>query len=644
MPSSTPSPPAPSLAVIGCGVAGLAAAVAAVEHGFQVELFEQAPTPGGRAGSYHDARVDERVDLSPHVAMGCCTNLLDFCRRTETADAFQRYATLHFFGPDGARHDFTASRWLPAPLHLMPGLRRLGYLAADERRAIGRAMLRLARHRRPDAADGPTMGEWLRRQEQSDGAVRRFWAVVLESALGDTVDRVSLMAARKVFVNGFMATREAYHVLVPRVPLGEVWQRAAAWLVRRGAKLHLRRRIERLETDGSRILGVVQDDGPCRHFDHVVAAVAWKQLGSLLGPELLKQVPRAEAAACLAPAPITAVHLWFDRPIMDLPHAALIGRLSQWVFPDNLPSPSGRGTKGEGESLPSPSGRGAGGEGDPGLVAATGGHIGGRVPHPGPLPEGEGDRFHYAVVISASHALVGRGSPQVLEEVLGDLRAVWPAAIETKLLHHRVLTQPGAVFSARPGSEAMRPAQQTPIEGLYLAGDWTATGWPATMEGAVRSGYLAVEALLAKIGRPSAVLAPDLKRGWLGAGSRGDPATNVKGDDCRSDDTGENSRASIFSKNLCSETCPRYCGPDLISRFSIRSRSRTTFSGKVSKYNNWSLAAFWTSSPRSHRPIVASPSRVIRANSPREVSPDIRRTSRTSAGVITPRWRHTTSC
>ena len=123
--------------------------------------------------------------------------------------------------------------------------------------------------------------------------------------------------------------------------------------------------------------------------------------------------------------------------------------------------------------------------------------------------------FHYTVVISASHALVGRDSKEVLQEVLGDLQAIWPTAGEAKLVHHRVLTQPGAVFSVRPGSEALRPAQQTPIEGLYLAGDWTATGWPATMEGAVRSGYLAIEALLATLGRPQAVLAPDLTKGWL---------------------------------------------------------------------------------------------------------------------------------
>jgi len=462
-----PDPQQPSVAVIGGGVAGLAAAVAASERGFHVELFEQAPTLGGRAGSYHDVRMHQLVDLSPHVAMGCCTNLLDLCRRTETADGFRRSTKLYFHGPDGTRYDFSASRWLPAPLHLMPGLRRLGYLSGRERRAIGWAMWRLARHRQPDVAAAPTIGEWLRRQKQPENAVRWFWTVVLESALGDTIDRVSVTAARKVFVDGFMATHEAYEVLVPWVPLGTIWQRAGTWLNRRGARLHTSTRIERLEVDVKRFLGIVLSDGLCRRFDHVVSAVSWKQLGKLLGPALLKQIPLAEAATGLDSSPITAVHLWFDRPIMDLPHAALVGRLSQWVFQGSRQV-----------------------EADPSV-------------------------FHYTVVISASHSLVGRDSREILQEVIGDLTAIWPEAGEAKLVHYRVLTQPGAVFSPRPGTEAARPTQQTPIEGLYLAGDWTATDWPATMEGAVRSGYLAIKALLATLGRPEPVLVPDLKKGRL---------------------------------------------------------------------------------------------------------------------------------
>ena len=162
---------------------------------------------------------------------------------------------------------------------------------------------------------------------------------------------------------------------------------------------------------------------------------------------------------------------------MDLPHAALVGRLSQWVFNNGCIRHTPCAGSSDTRSVP--------------------------------------DTFHYTVVISASYALAGRDTKDVLREVLAELQSIWPAAAEAQLVHHRVLTQPGAVFSIQPGSDTMRPAQQTPIAGLYLAGDWTATDWPATMEGAVRSGYLAVEAMLADLGRPEPVLVPDLKKGWL---------------------------------------------------------------------------------------------------------------------------------
>ena len=213
----------PSLAIIGGGVAGLAVAVAAVERGFQVELFEQAPAPGGRAGSYHDTKVKQLVDLSPHVTMGCCTNFLDLCRRTEIIDAFDRFTTLHFIGPDGTRYDFAPSRWLPAPLHLMPALKKLGYFSGRQRRAIGRAMLAIGplAEQRGTLPMRPSYGRVASAAKaRPHECVRYFWALVLESALGDTLDHVSLTAARQVFVDGFLSARNAYEVFLPRVPLG----------------------------------------------------------------------------------------------------------------------------------------------------------------------------------------------------------------------------------------------------------------------------------------------------------------------------------------------------------------------------------------------------------------------------------------
>ena len=123
--------------------------------------------------------------------------------------------------------------------------------------------------------------------------------------------------------------------------------------------------------------------------------------------------------------------------------------------------------------------------------------------------------YHCQTVVSAFDIAADRPREDLLLEVLADLRAVWPQAREAKLLHHRVATQPAAVFALRPGVQRLRPAQQTPVENLFLAGDWTATGWPATMEGAVRSGRLAAEAMLRSLGRPCRLVSPDLPRGLL---------------------------------------------------------------------------------------------------------------------------------
>jgi uncharacterized protein with NAD-binding domain and iron-sulfur cluster len=179
-------------------------------------------------------------------------------------------------------------------------------------------------------------------------------------------------------------------------------------------------------------------------------------------------LPALEAIEAFRPAAITAVHLWLDREPAPPRLGVLVGRSSQWVFADPPQTQSAEGAEG-----------------------------------------------YCQVVISASDRLMGRNGEDVAREVHRELREVWPGARDVELLHWRVLTHPAAVFSPRPGLDRLRPAQQTPIENLVLAGDWTATGWPATMEGAVRSGYLAVEALLGSLGRQERMLVPDLPRGWL---------------------------------------------------------------------------------------------------------------------------------
>ncbi len=461
------------VAVIGGGLAGMAAAVALRTAGCRVTLFEARRYLGGRAASFRDANSGDWVDLCQHVSMGCCTNLADFCRRTGIEHLFRHEERLHFFAPDGRRFDLGSTRWLPAPLHLAPALWGLKYLSVGDRVRIGQALLRLARSPAATAGGELTVLEWLQRHGQSPQAIERFWSVVLISALGESLQRASLSAARKVFVDGFMAARDAFIVEVPSVPLAEIYDLALrCWFADHQVDLRVETAIREVElADSNRIQIAAVDatvrDGDLPTWDAAVLAVPWRQVGTLVGPRLRSRLPWIGDAARLEASPISGVHLWFDRPIADVDHAVLVGRTSQWVFH--------RGRRSDAGSV---------------------GH-------------------YYQVVISASRELDEIGQQQTIQSVLEDLRAVFPIAREAQLQRARVVTDPYAVFSVRPGADQLRPAQKTAVKGLAVAGDWTATGWPATMEGAVRSGYLAAEAVLADLGQPAQFLCADLKRGRL---------------------------------------------------------------------------------------------------------------------------------
>lgn len=448
------------VAIVGGGLAGLAAAAALADEGLEVTLIEARRKVGGRAASFEDPVAGGLVDACQHVAMGCCTNFLDLCRTAGLADALRQDRTLFFIGPDGDRAACTPSRWLPAPLHLAPLLLSMRHFSLREKALLALGMLRLARFRGGDADATQTARRWLESAGQPARVIDLFWQPVLESALGESIDLVSVAAARKVAVDGFLAHREAADLYVPTVPLGALFgDRLAAWLGARGVRLRPGRVATGIERDADgRARAVVCGDETIS-CDAVIVALPWKQAARLV-PDV---VPAAEER--LAGSPITAVHLWFDRDVVDLPHAVLVGRVSQWVFRAD---------------------------------DAAGGTPG-----------------YCQVVISASRGLFGGDRGRLLAAVVEEVREVFPAARAATLVDSRIVTDPTAVLSVRPGVESSRPPATTPVDNLLLAGDWTATGWPSTMEGAVRSGRLAAEALLERVGRPRRILAADLTPGPL---------------------------------------------------------------------------------------------------------------------------------
>jgi squalene-associated FAD-dependent desaturase len=447
--------------IVGGGLAGLAAAVALAPRGFRVTLLESRPRLGGRASSFVDQTTGATIDNCQHVSLGCCTNWQQFCATTGLSDALRWERQLNFIGPNGRVNPFAASR-LPAPLHLLPAFARLDYLSWTDKWNLAWGLRALARTR-PGTCPAQPFSEWLREHGQTPATIERVWHVVLVSALSETLDRISVPQARKVFVDGFLAHRQAWQMQIPTIPLDELYSsRLRRWLEGHGVVVRMQAGVAGVLFDGEAPQGVRLRTGEELAAEHVIVAVPHGLAGALL-PEAVGAKLRVADFAHLETAPISSVHLWFDRPLTELPHAVFVDRLSQWVF--NRAALQGADELG---------------------------------------------RYYYQVVISAARDLRGRSQDEVIAEVISDLALAWPVARAARLEHARLVTEHKAVFSPRPGADAWRPAQETVIPGFFWAGDWTATGWPSTMEGAVRSGYLAAEGLLRQAGRPERLLRPDL--------------------------------------------------------------------------------------------------------------------------------------
>ena len=420
-----------SVIVVGGGLAGLAATVSLASRGCAVTLLEARPRLGGRASSFTDPATGELVDACQHVSMGCCTAFHGLCETLGVRSLLEAQPRLWFRTPDGRESVFAADPW-PAPFHLGRALLGAHYLTPREKLRIAYGMARLVLES-PDA--DPPLEAWLLKCKQTRRTIDRFWSVVLVSALNETVAHVGLKYARKVFLDGFLRTRDGHTVHVPSVPLGRLYgDELRAWMQRHGVVTRLNCGVREVRA-GS----VTLRDGQVLTADAAILAVPFERVLDLLPPDIRAQ-PFFARIGNLVPSPITSVHLWLDREILNHPHAVLIDCLGQWVF-----------TRGE--------------------------------VSPG--------RFYLQVVVSASRELKALGREEIQTRVVGELKRLYFAMRGARVLQWKVVTEHTATYSVVPGVDAWRPTQRTPIPGLVLAGDYTATGWPATMEGAVRSGQLA---------------------------------------------------------------------------------------------------------------------------------------------------------
>jgi squalene-associated FAD-dependent desaturase len=262
----------PTVIVIGGGLAGLAAAAALGERGTSVMLLESRSRLGGRASSFHDKESGTRIDNCQHVSMGCCTNFRHFCDTVGVADLLRTERELYFVGPDATINRFAAGR-LPAPLHLFSAFRKLSYLSKQEGQALSRGLRALARVQ-PAETNGQTFAEWLRAHEQTPEIMERFWHVVLVSALSESLDRIDVGHARKVFVDAFLANRGGWEVQIPTTSLDDLYgTKLTGWLAARHVKVRLRAGVQRMKMEGSRVAAVELRDGERIDAKHFIVAV-----------------------------------------------------------------------------------------------------------------------------------------------------------------------------------------------------------------------------------------------------------------------------------------------------------------------------------------------------------------------------------
>jgi zeta-carotene desaturase len=463
----------PKVAVVGGGLAGLAAGSVLAENGFRVTLFERRPYLGGRASSYQHPGTGEVVDNCQHVLLGCCTNLIEFYNRIGVEDKIRWFERMTFLEP-GGRQSVIKPSGLPAPLHTAPAFLRASCLSLPDKLSIAAGLAALAPITPRDT--GESFLQWLRRHGQTERAIDRFWKTILVSALNEELDLVSVPYAAQVVRESFLKSRAAGRMGVPTVPLTDLYNRAGDFMTARGGEIRFRASVESFRAEFADVKLLLPEGE--ESFDFVIPAVPFDVLSRML-PQTTAAEPLQQTLSRFDTSPITGIHMWFDRQITELDHAVLLDRTIQWMFhKSRLLAP--RCTASEQEACARKSGA-------------------------------VENNSYVELVVSSSKTLVEKSRQEIIDLALSELREFFPGARAANLVKATVIKEIHATYSPRPGIESHRPGPETVWPRIFLAGDWTATGWPATMEGAVRSGYAAAQCVARVAGRrDAAFLVPEL--------------------------------------------------------------------------------------------------------------------------------------
>ena len=455
-----------TVTVVGGGVAGMSAACALAEAGLRVQLVERRGYLGGRASSYLHPGVNEVIDNCQHVLFGCCTNLVGFYKRIGVAERIYWTSEMTMIEPGGRRSKLGPSKlgsWgLPAPLHGLPNLLSAHAFSFADKFALARAFATLMQP--VPAYSRESLGDWLRRHGQTQGAIERFWRLVIASALNADIDSIALPYAAKVIRELFMNSAFAGSMGMSTVPLSELYGGAADFLHQRSSEVLLNANVETTEWDEETSQWTLATRNGPVISDFLVLALPFEATAKVI-PQM---PPAADTDALIAKIeqhehwPICSVHLWFDREITELDHAVMLDREIHWMYNQSR------------------------------LQTGRGGH-------------------YIELVVSATRAFAALPREEAIRQALTELAEFFPQVKEAKLEKSVLVKEVRATFGVPPGIDAARPSAVSPWPNCFLAGDWTATGWPSTMESAARSGHLAAEAVCLTEGKARRFLEADLK-------------------------------------------------------------------------------------------------------------------------------------
>jgi len=472
----------PKVAVIGGGLAGITAAIALAEAGARVTLLEARPRLGGATCSF--SRDGLTIDTGQHIYLGCCTayrDLLGKLGMTEHAPIQDRFDVSVLAPGATPRRGRLRRTALPGPLHMLPALGRYPFLSLSERTSVARPALamRFVDPARP-GVDEQRFGDWLAARGQSERARRALWDLFTVSALNIAGDDASLSLAAIVVKTGLLGKNNAADIGVPALPLGELHGDAGATLLTKlGAQVLLNAKVSAIDpaTDPTspsnpsrpgfrvRLARPVDPTDPAAASsaaadpteiaaDAVVLAVPHEVAARLIPPRALPDATVAGWAG-LGASPIVNVHVIYDRPVMDEPFVAAVDSPVQWVFDRTRIS---------------------------GLAGRT---------QPDERADAAGGPQYLAISLSAADEYVDVPAAALREQFLPALAKLFPVAREAQVTEFFVTRERRATFRQAPGTARLRPGAATNLPGLVLAGAWTATGWPDTMESAVRSGLAA---------------------------------------------------------------------------------------------------------------------------------------------------------